>query len=55
MALYEYKCRKCDDVISVSHPINDNPTILCGTCQSKRIKVFSAPAVTFKGNGWGHQ
>jgi predicted nucleic acid-binding Zn ribbon protein len=28
---------------------------LCGKCQSKRFKVLSAPAVSFKGNGWGHQ
>lgn len=55
MALYDYKCRACGDTIAVSHPINDKPTILCAKCHSTRIKVFSAPAVQFKGNGWGSQ
>ena len=55
MANYDYKCRKCEDVITVSHSINDSPTILCLKCESQRVKVYSAPPITFKGNGWGHQ
>lgn len=55
MASYDYKCPKCKDVISVSHPISEDPVILCSTCESPRAKVFSAPAVSFKGTGWGHQ
>ena len=53
MAIYDYKCRVCDDMIQVNHSINDSPTVLCGKCESKRVKVISAPAVAFKGTGWG--
>jgi len=53
MANYDYKCRKCDDIITISHSVNDKPTIICGKCISKRIKLFSAPGIEFKGSGWG--
>jgi putative FmdB family regulatory protein len=53
MANYDYKCRVCADIITVSHSVNDKPTVLCGKCDSKRVKVFSAPALEFKGSGWG--
>lgn len=55
MALYDYKCPKCLTIIPISHPISDSPTILCAECQTPRVKVFSAPGVSFKGSGWGHQ
>jgi putative FmdB family regulatory protein len=55
MPTYDYKCRVCDNVIIVQHSINDSPTVVCGECQSKRVKVFSAPGIEFKGTGWGHQ
>jgi putative FmdB family regulatory protein len=55
MALYDYKCPKCEEVVSISHPISETPTILCPKCQSECRKSFSAPAVQFRGNGWGHQ
>lgn len=53
MALYDYKCRKCDEIVTVNHAVNDSPEIICGECGSKRVKVFSAPGVEFKGSGWG--
>ena len=55
MALYDYKCPKCQDVVPVSHSINENPDVVCEKCKTLRTKVFSAPAVQFRGNGWGHQ
>jgi putative FmdB family regulatory protein len=55
MPTYEYKCRVCEDIVVVQHSINDSPTVVCGKCQAKRVKVFSAPSIEFKGTGWGHQ
>jgi putative FmdB family regulatory protein len=55
MATYEYKCRECDEQITVQHPINDSPVILCAKCDSKMTRVFSAPSIKFVGGGWGHQ
>jgi putative FmdB family regulatory protein len=55
MALYDYRCPKCEDIVSVSHPMDKSPVVACESCSEVRVKVFSAPAVTFKGTGWGHQ
>jgi putative FmdB family regulatory protein len=53
MAVYDYKCRKCETNIEVTHPINDSPKILCSSCGTKMVKAFSAPGLEFKGSGWG--
>lgn len=53
MALYDYKCPKCQDIIAISHPMDTAPIILCAVCSSERNKVFSAPGLEFKGGGWG--
>jgi putative FmdB family regulatory protein len=53
MANYDYKCRKCNTVVGVTHPVNDSPVILCANCGVKLMKVLSAPGLEFKGTGWG--
>lgn len=53
MALYDYKCRVCDDVVTVSHSVSESPSVACGVCSSPRFKKFSAPALQFPGGGWG--
>lgn len=53
MAVYEYECPKCASVVEISHPMENSPTIICGTCAIARKKKFSLGAVTFKGGGWG--
>jgi putative FmdB family regulatory protein len=55
MASYDYKCTKCTEITLVSHPINDSPEILCPKCQEKMEKVYSSPALSFKGGGWAHK
>lgn len=55
MAMYTYKCPLCQATQSISHPITENPVYTCDNCKVELIKVFGSPAVSFKGNGWGHQ
>jgi putative FmdB family regulatory protein len=55
MALYDYKCVECHSTYTVEHSVNETPDVLCVTCKKSMRKLFSAPAVSFKGNGWGHQ
>ena len=52
MALYDYKCPKCNTVETVQHSINDTSPQLC-TCGEEMRKVYHAPGVTFNGEGWG--
>jgi putative FmdB family regulatory protein len=55
MAMYTYKCPLCQAQQTISHPITDDPVYKCDNCKVDLIKVFSAPPITFKGGGWGHQ
>ena len=55
MPHYLYKCPKCESKITIDHPMSSSPTIICAECSTPRIKVPGVGAVTFKGNGWGHQ
>jgi putative FmdB family regulatory protein len=55
MALYEYICPLCRAVTTVTHSISATHESKCANCKVDLIKKFSAPSVSFKGNGWGHQ
>ena len=53
MPTYDYKCKVCNTNLVVAHPINDTPTVICGQCNTERVKSYSAPGVSFSGSGWG--
>jgi putative FmdB family regulatory protein len=53
MALYEYYCKKCDNVVDVSHPMTDTPEIICFECHVPRTKKLGLAGAIFKGSGWG--
>jgi len=55
MALYDYKCMQCKDVITISHSVHDEPQLVCEYCGDKLQKQFGLGGITFKGEGWGHQ
>ena len=50
MILRDYVCSRCGEVAEDVWP--DNPNIKCPKCSTKMSKVFGAPAVVFKGDGW---
>jgi putative FmdB family regulatory protein len=54
MPIYEFECKDCiDSRITVSWNINDNiPNYNCSICGHTMVRVYSAPAVTFKGTGF---
>ncbi len=52
MPLYEYKCSNCHHRIEIVQKVNDKPPKKCPKCGSSLVKVISAPALHFKGNGW---
>jgi putative FmdB family regulatory protein len=55
MALYDYRCAQCNDIITISHSVHDEPQLACEHCGYKLQKQFGIAGVTFKGDGWGHQ
>jgi predicted nucleic acid-binding Zn ribbon protein len=50
MAKYEFKCNTCNIQYEVDRVIGDTVPPLC--CQVPMARVYSAPAIKFKGTGW---
>ena len=51
MPLYEYQCGRCGR-FEVIRKFSDAPLTACPTCGQDVQKLFSAPAIQFKGTGW---
>ncbi len=52
MPLYEYQCESCEHRFEVIQKFSDAPIDACPTCGSAVRKLFSSPAIQFKGSGW---
>lgn len=52
MPLYEYECDTCGHRFEVIHKFSDPPITVCPKCQAAVRKLFSSPAIQFKGTGW---
>ena len=55
MPIYTYKCPECLEKLEKDHGMVDSPTFTCEKCTVSLIKIPGVGAVTFRGNGWGHQ
>ena len=52
MPKYEYACKSCGERLEVMQSFSDAPLTECPACGGPLRKVFSAPAITFKGSGF---
>ena len=52
MPKYEYACKSCGEHLEVVQSFTDAPLTECPVCGGPLRKVFSAPAITFKGSGF---
>ena len=52
MPLYEYQCKKCNQVFEVMQKFSDEPLKKHEGCGGKVEKQMSAPAFHLKGTGW---
>jgi putative FmdB family regulatory protein len=54
MPIYEYQCQKCGQVFEVQQSFKDEPLKTCQaeSCRGKVTKLFSPPAIIFKGSGF---
>jgi putative FmdB family regulatory protein len=52
MPLYEYECLNCGKRTELLQRMDDAPLAACPQCGGEVKKLFSAPAVQFKGTGW---
>ena len=52
MPIYEYRCRKCDEVTERIEGFHDDPLKKCPSCAGKVERLVSAGAFILKGTGW---
>ena len=52
MPLYEYQCQACGERVEVIQKLSDPPYAHCPKCGGDMKKLFSAPAIQFKGSGF---
>jgi putative FmdB family regulatory protein len=52
MPLYEYHCRRCDEVFEVRQKFSDDPLVIHDGCGGEVDRLLSPPALQFKGSGW---
>jgi putative FmdB family regulatory protein len=52
MPLYEYQCDACGFRFEVIQRFSDAPVENCQSCGGPVHKLFSSPAIQFKGSGW---
>ena len=52
MPLYEYQCTNCGERVEIIQKISDPPYSHCPKCASEMRKLFSSPAIQFKGSGF---
>jgi putative FmdB family regulatory protein len=50
--LYEYQCEKCGQRVEIIQRVSDKPYSHCPKCGGDMKKLFSAPAIQFKGSGF---
>jgi putative FmdB family regulatory protein len=52
MPLYEYQCDNCGHRFEVIQKFSDAPVAVCPKCGGPVTKLFSSPAIQFKGSGF---
>ena len=52
MPLYEYECINCKERVEIIQRVSDPPQPHCAKCGSEMKKLFSSPAIQFKGSGF---
>lgn len=52
MPIYEYQCAQCNDRMEIIQKLSDPPYTRCPKCGGEVKKLFSSPAIQFKGSGF---
>ena len=52
MPIYEYQCTECNERHEIIQRISDDPLAHCPKCGGAIKKLFSSPAIQFKGSGF---
>ena len=53
MPSYDYRCTTCQHVTTVTKAVTDDTVPACAECGAPTNRIYTAPAISFKGTGWG--
>lgn len=48
MPIYEYRCKKCNQIVEELQDFNDEPLLLCPNCSGKLVLIISRTSVNVK-------
>lgn len=52
MPIYEYECNECRERQEIIQSFSDPPLTDCAKCGGSMKKLFSSPAIQFRGSGF---
>ena len=52
MPTYDYKCKNCDEIFTLTLSIDGNHEQQCPTCGKDMVKKFASVPTSFKGEGF---
>jgi putative FmdB family regulatory protein len=52
MPIYDYRCDHCGHSFSAVQSFSEQPLEKCPHCGKRPRRLFTAPAIVFKGSGW---
>lgn len=52
MPLYDFKCNSCSKTSTITLSINADEFVMKCVCGQAMTRIYTAPAVTFKGQGF---
>lgn len=55
MPKYDFVCIPCDSSVEIHMTFDSIERPICEKCNGFMTKVYTPPAVQFKGGGWGGQ
>jgi len=55
MPKYDFVCIHCDSTVEMHMAFDSTSAPECENCGNRMTKVYTPPAVHFKGGGWGGQ
>jgi len=55
MPRYDYRCKKCNAVIEISHKITEDPKLLHEQCGGELLRCIVNIHVAYKGSGWARK
>lgn len=55
MALYDFQCEKCGEIVEVNFPLGKAPKKVSCNCGGEAPRYYGSVGFILKGNGWPSQ